>query len=322
MSEISKRDLKEYKDTAIEACRDWQLDSTNIELICNGENVTYKLSTGQKNYAIRVTDENHRKEEQIIAELDWITYLSQNQISVAKPLELEKQVYHKKTSKGLKTYYTSIFEWANGKIFEKEFHLNKNTIKKIGSYLGRMNALTKNYETSHLIKKRKLWEDSRHVIKATNLIAKANSKLTSSWLEAKKWYDSLEKNHESYGLCHIDLHTGNFHITNENLITAFDFDDASYCFFTYDIVIPLMRLHSNQTSTFSYEKIEEYFLEGYLEENSLDQIWIERIPSFIRLRDIEMYAWVEFMFGENKSERQISHQAKTTEKMLKKHSYI
>ena len=146
--------------------------------------------------------------------------------------------------------------------------------------------------------------------------------MTKYWIDAKNWYDSLEKTHDSYGLAHIDLHTGNFHINNNQNLTVFDFDDSAYCFYTYDIIVALISLSSKQTDLFHDEKIKELYLKGYLTENSLNKIWIDRIPAFIRLRNIEMYAWIQFMYGENKKPGHIEYLKSIENSMSQDFQYL
>lgn len=322
MSEIFKRDLDEYKQMAERACEAWGFQGGDIELIRNGENVTYKVISDQKMHCLRITDESHRSSGQIKAELDWISYLSNNDVNVAEPLKSLKDDLFLMLKVKDKTYFASFFRWAEGDLFKPEANLNEDCLKSYGSLVGKIHRLTKSYRPDNLLEKRKVWEGSRHIQHAIELIDSQNSEMTPYWLEAKSWYDSLEKTYDSYGLAHIDMHTGNFHVENNTDLTVFDFDDSAYCFYTYDIVVPLMSLFSTQTDVFPYEKMEEIFLEAYLKENSLKQIWLDRISSFVRLRNIEMYSWVQFMYGKNKEDRHKEYFEKVENSMRQDFKFI
>lgn len=321
MSEIQKRDLDQYQQMAIASCQAWGLDQ-NIELIRNGENVTYKVTSKGQSYCLRITDEKHRSVGQLVSELDWISYLSNNGVSVAKPIKsLEGELLAPLQSQK-QNYFSSVFEWADGDLFKPEANLNVEFISSYGRLVGKIHKLTKAYKADHLPERRKLWEESRHNVHAEKLVGSHNEDMVKYWVEAKAWYDGLEKNKESYWLAHIDLHTGNFHVNNNRNLKVFDFDDSAYCFYVYDIVIPLMSLFSERNDDFPYEKIEEIFLKAYSTENNLSQGWIDRIPSFVRLRNIEMYAWVQFMYGDEKAERHAEYFDKIEESMAQDFKFI
>lgn len=299
VSVIQKRDLEQYKIMAQASCKAWGFKD-NLELIRNGENVTFKIKTSAKNYGLRITDKQHRSALQIHAELDWMSFLSDGGVSVAKPIRASNGEFIFPINNCEKEYFSSVFEWADGKAFNSEDHLNEEFISSYGSLVGKMHKLTKTYDNSHLSQKRKCWAESKHSVQAESLIGAYNKKMVNHWVEAKSWYDSLPKTQASYGLAHIDLHFGNFHINNNKELTIFDFDDSAYCFYIYDIVVPLLSLKSVQTNQFTHKKIKELFLNSYLSENTLSKIWIDRIPCFLRLRNIEVYAWVLLMYGESK----------------------
>jgi Ser/Thr protein kinase RdoA (MazF antagonist) len=78
---------------------------------------------------------------------------------------------------------------------------------------------------------------------------------------------------------------------------VFDFDDSSYHWFVSDIAIPLYYSawykfpegDSEIRSAFGHDFLT-HFLKGYSSEYQLDLNWIERIPTFLKLRDIVLYS--------------------------------
>jgi len=74
-------------------------------------------------------------------------------------------------------------------------------------------------------------------------------------------------------------------------ITLFDFDDCAYSWLICDIAIVLFH------ATAAREDREGFtagfmppFLTGYSRENRLDARWLEHLPDFLKLREIDVYA--------------------------------
>ncbi len=322
MSEIEKRNLDHYFEIASKTCTLWGLGILTPKLICNGENVTYKVSSEKGDFCIRITRKEHRGRGQLLAELDWIGFLANHQTSVSPALKsLDGDLLHEfKKEEGV--YFASVFRWAYGELFKAEENLNRDFLESLGRLVGRTHRLTTSYDGSNLEEPRKKWADSRHIDQAEEIIKQSNSKLLKYWREVRDWRLSLEASKETYGLVHTDIHTGNFHVKENVEITLFDFDDCSYNFFAYDLCIPLMSLFSVQTQEFSYEKAEQIFLSSYLKEYDLPQIWIDRIPSFVRLRNIEMYSWVNFMYGGCKTSSHLEYLKKIENSLIEPFSFV
>jgi Ser/Thr protein kinase RdoA (MazF antagonist) len=107
---------------------------------------------------------------------------------------------------------------------------------------------------------------------------------------------ALPKPSEAYGLIHCDLHFGNFfiHVT-EQVITLIDFDDCAYGWFSMDIAILLfdiLVLYPGLDKEGFGRKFLRNFLKGYLNENPLSGFWLEQIPLFLKLLEINIYDMV------------------------------
>jgi len=98
---------------------------------------------------------------------------------------------------------------------------------------------------------------------------------------------------EAFGLVHCDLHFGNFFLeTHKQIITLLDFDDCAYGWFVMDIAVPLFDILVLYTA----RKKEKYgqdflrnFMTGYLAENPLSMFWLEQLPLFLKLVEINVY---------------------------------
>lgn len=101
---------------------------------------------------------------------------------------------------------------------------------------------------------------------------------------------SLSTDRDGYGLIHADFNDGNFTVDYTNGdITVFDFDDCCYGWFAYELACAweggvgrVMFGELSERKAF----MDRYFglvLQGYNEENTLSQVWLDRIPFFLRV---------------------------------------
>lgn len=108
----------------------------------------------------------------------------------------------------------------------------------------------------------------------------------------------LPKDRESYGLLHGDFNDGNFTVDYTNGdITAFDFDDACYFWFVYELASAWeggvgRAMFRDLTARKAF--MDHYFeqvMEGYNKENTLSDVWLARMPLFLKLIQIEEFLY-------------------------------
>lgn len=257
-------------------------------------NFVYFARLDGREVVLRLTEPIHRKIKEIESELDWMNYLAMNGMRIAKPVATITGSFMVELP-GEKTYYAAVFEKAPGSFLDDDVVPTEEFIATWGGYLGRMHRLTKDYQPSLQIQRRQQWEQDESLAMALRSLDKTDELPYRRLNELMEWMRSLPQENHCYGLVHCDLHRGNFFVENGD-ITAFDFDDACYQWFSYDIVAPINSINKNLfegTNTLSKEKALESFLKGYSRENSLEQIWIERIHVFDKYRAALIYHWAK-----------------------------
>jgi len=100
-----------------------------------------------------------------------------------------------------------------------------------------------------------------------------------------------------YGLIHQDAHTGNLFLAEDGTITLFDFDDCCYGHYIYDIAMVLFYavLWKPDPAAFTRDFMAN-FLRGYSREFKLDPAWLEVLPLFLQLREVDLYATIHRSF--------------------------
>ncbi len=261
----------------------------NLKLLGQSENIVFEVD----GKIIRITEKNHRTMSELQAELDFISMLSDNKISVAK-------TYKSNNGNDIETidgFYISVFEKAKGEVKKVEDVFSSlDAARNLGREIGKMHLTINNHNIKNPIK-RHMHEDTPYNKDGLDFISNNDSFAIQEFKKARNWLLSLPKDKDAYNLIHLDAHAGNFCVDENSKITLFDFDDCAYSFFAYDLAIPLNHLKYSKLTDLEKDTARAALLEGYAEEYKLSQRWIDMINNFIRYRNIEMYIWECMMFG-------------------------
>jgi amicoumacin kinase len=276
---------------------------SDAKLLGDFENYVYEVKRHNKPYVLRLTYSSHREREQVEAELDWVQFLSRKGVKVAAPLlsihgHLTECIPVQEGS-----FTVSLFEKAPGCSVrvDDDRYFHDALFTQWGETIGRMHAVTRTYAPSPGVSKRMDWQDEEMAV--VRQIAKEEPFLLGKIEGLLKQIRKLPINKDIYGLIHADIHSGNFFVDDQRL-TVFDFDDCCYHWFVNDLAIPLFY-----ASFYRHVKDEEArqefahrfftaFLTGYFREYPLDLWWMEKIPLFLRLRDITFYSVLRLKLSE------------------------
>ncbi|MCI5072844.1 phosphotransferase [bacterium] len=239
---------------------------------------------GSKIY-LRLTEPWHRSVEQVNSELDWMFYLKSKGIELAQPIKSKNGQYCEVIENNHEPYIVSVFEEARGrKILEKE-DFTEMVLSNWGELLGKMHKVTKDYMPSG-IKKRSEWDQGEYHKNILTLASPEHGKIYDEFKRLEQDFSQLPKDKDSYGLIHADLHAGNFHIDKNHQIIPFDFDDAIYSWFMYDIVVFLSAL---ERFDLDWTFVKGSIFEGYSKHNPISEFWIKQAPDFYRYRLILLH---------------------------------
>ncbi|MBT4792585.1 MAG: phosphotransferase [Halobacteriovoraceae bacterium] len=252
------------------------------ELVFIRRVANYIYYAPQSKVYFRLTESWHRNIEQVKSELDWMFYLQTRGIDFAHPIKSKSDEYCETVESGDEKYIVSVFKEARGKrIIEKE-EFNDELLSNWGEIIGKMHSYTKDYKPSE-VQRRSEWNAEEYHENILKLIRPEHGKIYEEFNRLDKLFSTFPKDNHSYGLIHADLHTGNFHVDENNQIMSFDFDDCVYGWFIYDIVVFLWALES---FNLNWERVQESILEGYNKHNRIDEFWFNHMPDFYNYRVI------------------------------------
>lgn len=264
------------------------------------QNIVYSFYKNGEEYIIRFSNSSKRTKQAIESELNWINFLADNKIPVSRPIFSDNGNLIEVIELIDSIFLAVAFEIAKGTYIPKELR-NNNLFKNMGMFTGKMHYLSKIYRPAKEFSVRPKWYNSNMLDYIGMNIPKTEVKIYNEFFNTLDKLNRLTCNRDSYGIIHSDIHFRNFNVFND-VITYFDFDDCEYGWFMKDISTQLFytyieNFNSNNKSNDIINFIESFF-EGYHKENSLDRSWILELPTFLKLREIIMYAmlynWREF----------------------------
>lgn len=247
-------------------------------------NLVFSSTLAGRTVIVRLTTLDHRQPEEIVAELDWMDYLSSNQMNLARPVRGQNQEF----ILAMLEYTVAVFEWAPGKALRESGEYTEENLILWGQYLGKMHRLTKNYQTPAHIKPRISWDKEDNFVTAKRSLNPENKLAFEKFNERLQWIQTLSQNRDNFGLIHSDLHNGNFFIENQ-IITAFDFDDCCFHWFYYDFASAIMWPHIEGNPL---SKFMNPIMKGYLTENHFDYSEKE-LMEWMKYRAIISYHWLQ-----------------------------
>jgi Ser/Thr protein kinase RdoA (MazF antagonist) len=297
VSGLEKRIKARFNDQILsEALLAFGIRADQIQPLDGFESFIYEFTRGEQNYILRIGHSLRRSEILMRGEIDWINYLHRGGAGVSRPTPAENGELVTAIKDGAGDYFlATAFEKARGRPPGKD-DMGAEFYASYGRLLGKLHALTKTYLPANPQWKRMEW-NGPELSEIQALPEASESLIIELYHQIKKYLESLPKSEETYGLIHQDAHLGNLFIDEMDHLTLFDFDDCCYSWFINDIAIVLfyIALGQKQQAEFTQDFMT-HFLDGYKSESQLDNQWLKEIPSFLKLREIELYAVIHRSF--------------------------
>jgi amicoumacin kinase len=292
------------------------------------ENYVYQVTKDGNPYILRLTHSSHREKSQVEAELNWVNFLHSKGVNVSLVKHSNNQLLVEGISVGNSSFFACLFEKAPGRpVRAKEDLFGPTLFEKWGKTIGHMHKVTKEYKAKG--SRRERWEEEELFNFQHYLSSENDQEIIDRGYEIINSIKGLEETKDSFGLIHSDIHPGNF-FYHEGEIYVFDFDDSAYHYFISDIAIPLyysiwwkFREEDLETRTRFGEEFLTNFLKGYLQENSIDEPWIKKIPLFMELRDLTLYSVFHEKWDiENLSEEEGRLLSQIRDRLVRKESIV
>ncbi|MDD4296961.1 MAG: phosphotransferase [Ruminiclostridium sp.] len=237
-----------------------------------------------KTYILRITDYKTYAEQR--AEADFINFMYVNGIGVANVIPSHDDNLVEVVNLKDKEVYVVLFAKAVGH-HPSNIEWNSRLIEKCGQIIGRMHKLSMEYSNPTKYNIINWYEHNeldylKHIPLKHELIIE---KCKALFNEIKQ----LPKNNYTYGLIHSDIGQGNMFVDGDK-VTIFDFQDCEHNYFINDLAVMIYfgiedSFNGRDIKSYSIEFINS-LLKGYRKENKIEPYWIDKIPLFLKLREI------------------------------------
>jgi amicoumacin kinase len=281
-----------------EAMQRYGIEAERIRTLDAFESYIYEYQRDDGNYILRISHSFRRSAKLIAGEVDWINYLADNGIPAARAVTSLSGKLVEAVADGQGEYFlvTAFVRAAGQKAWDV---WSPEIYQPYGRLLGSMHALAQNYQPADVTWKRPEWDDDSmefvdHYLPESEMLVKQKYRLLCDHLHA------LPKDPTIYGIIHQDAHPSNFVVDERGKITLFDFDEAAYSWYANDIAIALFYSVMGEPDLVGFTK--EFmirFLSGYRQVYALDNRWLQEIPVFLKMREIELYAVMHRDFDVN-----------------------
>lgn len=230
--------------------------------------------------------------------LEWMGYLAEHGGPVTRPIRSEAGAYLETIEDGSTTCIATVCEKAAGVLGEElpADAWSDALIEELGRATGWMHAIARTYRPADDSLRRPAWDEIGNCFNPVGLLDDSQAKVRARLAEVLGRVNAFPRTEEGYGLIHADLHGANFFVDVERgKITVFDFDDCCYGWFAMDVAMALfdtLVVHPPADEPAFARGFMRSYLSGYNRERRLSRFWIERIPDFLKLLEIGVYAQV------------------------------
>jgi Ser/Thr protein kinase RdoA (MazF antagonist) len=298
---LEKRIKVRFNDTILSETLDrYGADISAAKPLDGFESFIYEYAKDGQEYILRIGHTHRRSIELIQGEVDWINYLFDGGVHVAKAnlSESGRLVESIPDEKG-EHFLAVSFLKADGAPPTKN-NWNEKLFNTYGQVIGKIHALSKKYVLPNQAWERPQWDDPE-MLDMSGWLPANEYLVLEKYKRLKTHLNALPRGQETYGLIHQDAHGGNFFVDEEGAITLFDFDDCAYSWYMNDIAIVLFYavIGEEDASGFT-RRFMTSFLKGYSTENQLDPLWLREIPPFLKLREIDLYGVIHRSFDVDK----------------------
>lgn len=295
-STISEKELGEFAKE-----RYGLNENYDCKLFRTGMNHTYFLSDNETKYVLRVYSHNWRSKSEIIAELELLNLLKENNLSVSFPIQDKNRELIQEINAPEGIRYVVLYSFAEG---VKIRFTDKETCFVIGSLMAKIHNLTSNTTIERI----SYDKESLLELPYEHLKEFFSEKLPEMEFikEIGKFFQKTDFENTQKGVVHMDIWYDNMAVTNEKEITFYDFDFCGNGIQILDVGYFCKHLFHIETDKKEYELKMKHFLEGYqsirlLSDNELKLIPKAGLAVFVFYLGIQAqrFDWSNIFLSEN-----------------------
>ncbi len=279
--EIKKKFTNEIRDEVLGI---YDLSIEKVKDLGGFESHVYEFTKNNKEYILKVTHNIRRTENYLMGEVDYVNYLADNGVSVARIVQLTGKFIEVIPENDNEYFLSYVIEKVYGDNPEK-VKITANIIQNIGEVTGRMHALSMKYKLPDKAYTRERWHETDLFINYSEYLPAGSELLAERINEILTNIAQYPESEDTFGLIHGDIHSGNFFV-RENDIAVFDFDDLENHYFISDPAVSLYYLLPKESREDFTDFFMTNYIKGYRLHNEFKKQWLEQMQDFLKLRDV------------------------------------
>ncbi|MEG3437982.1 phosphotransferase [Pannus brasiliensis CCIBt3594] len=242
----------------------------NCQFWHRGLSDVYLLETLTTSYILRVSHCHWRGKSEIDFELELLDFLDRWRVPVAAPIRTRDGELSVEITAPEGERYAVLFPLAPGQVAIGDF--TPDQARKLGSIVARIHQVSRNFQTlahRHPLDSKYLLRDSLQTIAPFLHQRPADLQfLVETIAEIETVMARLPASAPYWNVCWGDPHSGNVHITADNQMTLFDFDQCGYGWRVFD----LAKFLQVSLQSGVHRQVRQAFIEGYDEIAKLSPI--------------------------------------------------
>ena len=244
----------------------------------------YLIQTDKAKYFVRIYRNEWRTPEEINFELELLNYLKDKKEPISSPLKTKNNelLFEVNSPEGEKI--GALFTYAEGEPLKQEITANESEL--LGRSVASIHNQTKDFTTEFKRKNLDLEHLAKRSLKVIEPFITVEQKnyLTLVLENIETEISQLVTEKTELVACTGDVNPRNFHLTKNNKITLFDFDQCGYGQRAFEIGKFFSSIHAHK----SKKEIMRAFLQGYESVHKLSIEEKKAIPYF----EIASVLWV------------------------------
>ncbi|HEU4343417.1 MAG TPA: phosphotransferase [Candidatus Binatia bacterium] len=252
-----------------------------------GINDTYKVTSPESTFYLRVYVHGWRTKEEVNAEVDLLKALASHGLPVSKPVRCLDGSYVQELAAPEGARFAVLFTGATG---IQCLHASKRQSFTYGALAAKIHNCTdrlpRDYKRFHIDTQHLVDEPLKNLRPFLDHRRKDFDFLQNTGEAAKVEAMKLPRTAPEYGICHGDLHYWNVLFEDSGKLMLFDFDCFGYGWRAYDVSVFLWSQYWLETNSNKRKRPWDAFLRGYRSERVLSQKELDAVPVFGAMRQI------------------------------------
>ncbi|MEO5718840.1 MAG: phosphotransferase [Chthoniobacterales bacterium] len=272
----------------------WSGELTGAEPVRAVQNYVFTVARVEGPAILRLTHESHRQVVEVEAELRWVLALKERGLPVAAPYRSRHERLTETVPSGHGQFVVSCFEHLSG------IELDPNNpalwtdrmFEQLGALTAQLHQASYDAAWTQATLPRRTWREESVAQNFHFYVPVGQRAVHEAFDRVLAQLDALPRPRDAYGLIHADLNHTNFFLTPVGL-NLFDFDDSCYCWFAYDLIVPIFHFPTADPPVMNAQAQHAFSLlrRGYESVRRFNPAWLKWLPLLFRWRDLLTYGF-------------------------------